>query len=54
MLVMCGAMGCSCMRYGVWDTSHLRALLIHRCILIHGHKQPISGGGGGGRGGAGL
>ena len=23
-LVMCGAMEFSCMRYGVWDTSHLK------------------------------
>ena len=24
LLVMCGAMELSCMRYGVWDTNHLR------------------------------
>jgi len=23
--VMCGALAASCMRYGVWDTSHLKA-----------------------------
>ena len=22
--VMCGALVCSCMRYGVWDTNHLK------------------------------
>ena len=24
LLVMCGAMELSCMKYGVWDTSHLK------------------------------
>ena len=24
--VMCGALVCSCMRYGVWDTNHLKAI----------------------------
>ena len=35
--VMCGAMGVCCMRYGVWDTSHLnfKATLryIYTCTL---------------------
>ena len=28
--VMCGALVCSCMRYGVWDTEHLKADQIPR------------------------
>ena len=28
--VMCGALVCSCMRYGVWDIDHLRAKQIRR------------------------
>ena len=27
---MCGALVCSCMKYGVWDTNHLRAVLTLR------------------------
>ena len=31
--VMCGALGFSCMRYGVWDTNHLKVIQITRYIL---------------------
>ena len=32
--VMCGALVHSCMRYGVWDTNHLRGKQIIRCTVL--------------------
>ena len=33
--VMCGALGHSCMRYGVWDTNHLKIKQTQRYTVYH-------------------
>ena len=45
LLVMCGVMELSCMRYGVWDTNHLKVLLMSRyttSLIIENIKGSLS------------